>query len=421
MSELRSLLASKLAATMGPKKLPNAAELLDFPTALESVKSYSLPLVCKRTGLTVGAINVAAVAGHLPVIGQWKETMVLHPIFSLAPIPLLKFARNTWFRFCNFSPLEVEDEKLTKKQEQMLQICAVAMLHHLTEIRQDISWLPEWQDVSDHWTSLIALSYWKAYLDSQRFRFPSIHISRMEPTVDLKEYLNLCWTVKKNYETTVNEKIEVAKLKAAEEAMIALRDEVAGARPSSNRQLWRWFAAHLPARYKKDLETWMPEIFFAKGEEIRNFTIRDIDLLEEIFLSECPTGSAISHAFSEILAAKRKYLQDHFEAFEIIIPQEIVAAKAAGEIPVDEPQLKDFPSKAMWMIARAKWKLAHTDLTTKIDAAMGKQKELSVAASYIPELKIGFDEPVEEETGEEDEVDSYRRRANDEDHDGTGD
>jgi hypothetical protein len=407
MNEIRSLTLNKTAAALASHKVPTDEVLAKTPTALAASKSYTLPLVCKRTGITVGSLNLATVAGHMPVIGQWKESMVLHPLFSLEATPLLHFARNTWFRFCSFNVEENGDPAITDKQVETLRVTALALLYQLTEIRQDIPFLPPWKDVSAHWSSLVALSFWKTYLDSKRFRFPSLHISRMESEFDLKSFLNVCWDCKKSYETKVTEKIELERLKRAEEATIALRDELAGARPTSNRQLWRWFVANMPPRYKPDTEGWMATLFFAKGEEIRNFTIADVDLFEEIFLCECPTGSSISHAFSEILASKRKYLQDHFEAFEIMVPASITAAKEAGEIPVEEPQLKDFATRVQWLVARAKWKLAHTDLSSKMRAAVDKQAAISVKASHIPTLVIREgDAPDYEEPDESVQLDS---------------
>lgn len=400
---LRNLIAAKIAATLRAESSPSNTEILVIPTAAEATKSYTLPLTCRRTGIIVGSLNVATLAGHMPMVGQWKESMVLHPLFSLDPVPLIKFSKNTWFRYCGFSVDEGADDRLTAKQEQILQVAALAMMYHLTDVRQDIPWLPAWKDIAAHWPSLIAISYWKAYLDSARFRFPHVHISMLEREFELGAYLQTCWAVKKSYESTVSERVEVERLRAAESATIALREEIAGVRPASAKYVWRWFLTHLPKRYEADSEGWMRTIFFAKGEDIRNFTMADIDLFEEIFLCECPTGSSISHAFSETLASKRDYLQQHFEAFEIIVPQSIAIAKAAGEIPKEEPLLKDFDSKAKWMVARAKWKLAHTDIEGNIKKAMQRQATVTVNPSYVPKLPdfLNHNNSEDEEQGDD--------------------
>lgn len=364
-----------------------AADILAIPTAAANTKTYTLPLVCKYSGLTVGSLTVATVAGYMPMIGHWKDSQILHPIFSLEDHALLKFAKNSWFRFCAFNPEESSDDSLTTKQETLLRVAALAMLHKLTTFRQDQAWLPSWANVSKNWNSLLALSYWKNYLESERFRFPSLRISKLEPEINLTEYLQLCWQVKKDYETKVNERVEQEKIKSAEIALRVLRDDLAGKSPRSTKLLWRWFLANLPQRYAPDTEGWMATIFFSKdSDNLQNkFTMADIDLFEEIFVAECPLGNSLSHAFREILRSKRKILENHYETFEILVPQSIQTAVDSGEISQEEPKLQNYKNKAHWMIAHAKWRLAFKSGNNQ-EAAAKKQATVTVNPSFVPQL-----------------------------------
>lgn len=374
-----------------------AKEIANIPTAQEASKVYALPLTCQRTGLVLGQLTLAATAGHLPVIGQWKESMVLHPLFSLEFGALLHFARNTWFKFCNFTEEEAQDAKIMGKQEQTLQVCALAMLYQLSEVRQDVAYLPTWQEVSSHWSSLVALSYFKLYLDSQRFRFPAVHISKWEK-LELSGYLDACWATKKDYETRVSESIEREKLVAADKALIAIRNDLAGKAPRSPRMLWRWFESNMPRRYSKDIEGWMWNVYTAKGDDLLEFTLADFDVFEEIFLCEIPTGNVLSHAFLDILRTKRKYLEDHFQGFQIVVPAQILEDKASGAIAPERPLRQNFASKALFMIAEAKWKLAHTDLNKQVAISMAKQSQVTVRPSYVPVLDIYGTESNEDDS-----------------------
>lgn len=378
---------AKLAAARAPHTNLLAQDIAAIPTAAADTKSYSIPLVCKYSGLTIGSLTVAAVAGYMPMIGQWKNSMVLHPLFSLADTALLHFSRNAWFRFCAFNTDEALDENLTHKQETILRVAALAMLHKMANFRQDQPWLPDWAIVTKNWNSLLALSYWKNYLESERFNFPALRVSKLEPEIDLTGYLTACWQVKKQYETKVNERVEKEKLEAAEKALLVLRADLAGKAPKSAKVLWRWFIANLPSRYASDTEGWMHTIFFGKEDSIltANFTLADIDLFEQIFLAECPTGSSLSHAFLEILKNKRDTLQNRHDTFEILVPESIKNAVQAGEIPTTEPKLQEFKSKAAWMIAHAKWRLAHKSSNSAADAAR-KQATVTVNPSFVPEL-----------------------------------
>lgn len=365
-------------------------EVQELPLATQQNRKYMAPLVCQRTGLVVATINMISVAGHVPLLGQWKHTQVLHPFFSLTPVALLQFGRNSWLRFCAMSPEETADSSVVSKQEEQLRVIALAMLHNLTEVRQDIQWMPEWKDVARNWTALMSIGYWRAYLDSQRFRFPTLRISKLERDCDLHCFLQSCFAAKKRYEKGVNDRVEEAQLLAAERAMKGIYDEVAGKKPRSIKILWRWFEANMPTRYKKDLAGWMWELFSATEQDILDFTVRDIEMFEEIFLTECPTGSAISHAFLEVLRSKHQLLSQHFHTYEILIPESIAEGVADGSINVsEEPRLADYPTRVKWFVAHSKWRLAQPAARKHQEAERIRQQSESVIPSFRPRLVIG--------------------------------
>lgn len=345
-------------------------------------------ITCTYTGVTVAAITVEKVAGRIPYLSQWKDTHALHPVFSMGPTELLQFGRDTWHQFCVLSQEESGMPAVTDRYEQLLRISTLAMLHKLSDVNQTIVWMPTLQEVFTNWTSLMQLSYWKVHLDSNRFRFPSIRISRNNNGIDLTGYIQECWECKKSYESKVRELEEEERLKTAELALKGIRDEVAGKSPRSKKLLWRWFLAHIPSRYAADTEGWMWTLFDAeKEDEISQFTMGDIDLFEEIFLCEVPTGSAVSNAFLERLRHKRSILEAKFDTFEILVPNSIAEGAADGSIGLEEPILSAYPNKVAWMVAHAKWRLAHTDITKHRDAAIKKQQTVTVNPTFVPNIE----------------------------------
>ncbi len=348
-------------------------------------------ITCTRTGIVVASIDLIRVAGHVPYLSQWKHTQALHPLFSLELFPLLQYARSTWNHFCSLTPEQASDSALTTKQEKLLQVATLAMLHHLGEVEQTTQWLPSIAEVSGCWSSLIQLGYWKNYLESKRFRFPALRISKNNKGIDLHSYLQDCWEVKKEYETRVREAAELEKLQATERALVALRDDLVKKSPKSKKLLWRWFCAHIPARYSRDVEGWMWELYDAEtSDEIAEFTLADIDLFEEIVLAEIPLGSSISHSFLERLDYKRKILQARVDTYEILVPESIKEGVADGSISSVEPKQEDYPSKVAFMVAKAKWRLATVDTS---GAEKQRQATISVNATHIPELPTYEDEP----------------------------
>jgi len=345
-------------------------------------------ITCSRTGVTVAALTVEKIAGHIPYLSQWKGTQALHPLFSLGNTELLQFGRNTWHNFCTLSQEESGMPMITDKHEMMLRITALAMLHKMADVHQSTIWIPTLSDVFTNWTSLMQLSYWKNYLDSTRFRFPELRISKNNNGIDLTGYIQECWESKKSYESKVRELSEAERIRTADEAVKGLRDEIAGKTPRSKKLLWRWFLAHIPSRYAADTEGWMWTLFDAeKEDEIAVFTMADIDLFEEIFLCEVPTGSSVSAAFLERLRHKRSILETKFETFEILVPNSIAEGAANGSISTVEPKLADFPGKVQFLIAHSKWKLAHSNQTKHRDAAIKLQQSITVNPTFIPNIE----------------------------------
>ena len=188
---------------------------------IQSIQNH--PLICQYSGLAVGNITLIKVAGHVPLLSQWKHTQTLHPVFSLESGALLSFARNAWNNFCSLTSEEAANVSVTEKQEKILQVTTLALLHNLGDVKQDYPWLPTIQEVSSCWSSLLQLSYWKNYLESKRFRFPALRISKFNKGIDLQAYLQDCWKVKKDYESKVREAVEEEKIRTAEAALVALR------------------------------------------------------------------------------------------------------------------------------------------------------------------------------------------------------
>lgn len=408
--ETRDLSVTRRLAALGAHASPAALELQQLPLAKDQQRVYNIPLVCSRSGITVGSFTTINIAGHMPLLGQWKDTQVLHPLFSLESVALLQFARNTYLRFCALTEEETVDSAVTLKQEQTLRVCALGMLHNLTTVRQDVPWMPDWKDVADNWTSLMTICYWRAYLDSDRFKFPPVRISKLEKGIDLRSYLQLCWDKKKEYEAGVATRQEEAQARIAERAMVNIRDAMVGMKPLSIKILWRWFELNISDRYAKDVATWMWELFTATDKTIREFTVRDIELFEEIFLSECPTGSSISHAFLEVLRGKHKLLTDHFKTYEILVPQVLQDELDSGELLASgpEPKLQDYASRTLWFIAKSKWQLMQPKMQKHREAEAQRQRETTVTPSFVPRLSYldrvieENDEVTDDEAGDDD-------------------
>jgi hypothetical protein len=371
---------------------------------LPLTSSQQHPIVCTRTGLLVAALTVHKVAGHVPYLSQWKDTQAFHPLFSVPPTSLLKFSRRVWMQLCSLTPEQAADPKVTDRHELLLRVAALAMLHNISDVHQSTVWLPTLAEVSSNWNSLLQLSSWKAYLDSTRFKFPELRISKFNKGIDLTAYIQDCWQIKKEYETVVREGVEKEKLAAAEAALKAIRDDIAGKAPRSKKLLWRWFIANIPARYARDTDGWMWELFDAETyDEVSEFTLSDIDLFEEIVLAELPTGSSISHAFLDRLAVKRQLLDSTVRSFEIILPPAIQKEKdSLKEIP-PEPKRSDYDKSFKFIMAHAKWKLLTTDFAARYAKEQAQQAKVTVKPSYVPNISEYLGRDAASDEGDSDD------------------
>lgn len=315
------------------------------------------PFYCNRTGVPLGHIDLSLCAGHVPYMSHWNEMIAYHPLFSLTPNKLIDYMMGEWNRLAK----EIINEQASDKEELLLRVGFTALLHNLGSIRRDGNavGLPEMATVQSNLASLLALSTWKNLLDSKRFSFPELHISRLNDNSTLSnihDYLNACWDQKKAYELGINDVQEQERARIAEKAVIAIRNSFY--KPVSKKLLWTWVYAQLPPKWKGD--AWLATIFLSPASAISEWEPEEIDLFDDIIQSSIPMGSTVSFAVRERLAEIQKISADHHEAFTIeedglqFIEQLRVELTAA-----EEPKQEDFKNKAEFFVARAKWQLAH--------------------------------------------------------------
>lgn len=315
---------------------------------------------CQRSGVPIGNLNYVTCAGAMPYLSHWDEMVALHPIFSLETGRLLAFARSEWNRLAK----KVEDEEADKRDSTMLQVAFLAVFHSLGSVDQQAPSLPPLHIVQSQMTRLFALAYWKFYLDSKRFAFPTFKINKLNANdrfENLGHYLDACFEIKSNYDKNINDLVEQEKVNAAEAALKKLRNSWIV--PVGNKALYRWIRAHMPARYEADAQGWMSTLFCGNQSTILDFDDDETDLLEQIVCGECPAGTAIMHAVRERIEAIRKIQKDHREAFtvdfETFLTEEQVKQKEQNEeiTVMAEPKLEDFASKVLWIRAKATWYL----------------------------------------------------------------
>lgn len=318
-------------------------------------------LFCQRSGLPIATVEFITTAGTLPYMTLWNDNVVYHPVFSMQPYKLLEFARSEWQRLAG----RAADNEITEAESNILRVCFLAMLHNLDSIKQDTPALPPLAVVQSNIEQLFNLAGWKYFLESKRFRFPTLALSKLNANLDfstISSYLSLCWETKHEYENKVSESVEQEKIKAAEKALAALRSEWVV--PVSKKLLFQWVKAHLPAKYHPDAEGWLGTLFLGNDKTILEFEEEDIQLAIEIIYC-CPAGSSIFKAVKDRLEHIQQVWSSHYEAWEIDLADDewndspiVNGSKIATPHPGPEPKIGSFDSRGSYIRAKAQWDIA---------------------------------------------------------------
>lgn len=312
------------------------------------------PIYCALSGIKIGSIEVLTTAGTLPYIKHWNEIVCHHPVFSMQYSKLLVFAKDEWNRLSRL-------EEPGQSDTETLQVAYLALLHQMATIKQDCPGVPPWETVQNTITALFNLAGWKFYLESQRFKFPFLHLAKINTNLcfeNIKEYLQACFACRESYETTVTERIEAEKIKAAEEALRHLRD--GWIVPTNKKMLWQWVKAHLPEKYQPDAQGWLGTIFLGNEKTIREFDKEDIELAQEIIESSCPAGTGIMPAVRERLKTISGWWESHYEAWEIVEEKDVLLVNGLGiktDHPGTAPKESDYPTRGQYIQANARWQL----------------------------------------------------------------
>lgn len=328
---------------------------------------------CHYSGLPIGSLEVNVTAGTMPYLSHWDKAIAYHPVFSMPTYKLLEFFKSEWNRLAK----KLHDEELTENEGNILRVCYLACLHSLDCIRQDSPALPPLHVVQHTSWRVIALASWKFYLESQRFRFPTLHLSRFNQNLDfsnISAYIDTCFEVRNDYEKNVREIVEKHKVQSAEKALLSLQRE--WVTPVSRKILWNWIVAHVPDKWKPDAQGWLRTMFLSKSAFV-DFHWEDIELGEEIIQSSCPYDSPVMFAVRKRLEEIKALWKEHNAAFDIELADHAPLAKifvngvaAEAKHPGKEPELADFPTKIKYTIALSKWKIAY--------AAWEKQQQAPV-------------------------------------------
>jgi hypothetical protein len=342
-------------------------------------ETKSLTLYCHRTGVAIASMQLIQQAGKLPFLAQWKDSQAFHPLFSLSQIQLLSWVRKNWNQIFRSHTIDA----VSDVQKDQFRIAFMAILHSMNCIDQQVPALPDFHTVNTNMQRLLELAYWYNYLDSKRFRFPTLRITKLNSNGtlhDINAYFDICDSVRHDWETSKEAKLEDAKLEAARRAEKAVRSS--HVRTISKKALWNWFLSSMQAENSKkySLPEWMEwkedsaKLWFASENQQLQFSVDDVNAIEEVFIAVCTLGTTVSHAFNNELNKIRNHISNHQKVFEIdweaTMKPAVIRTSKDGTVlsadisltppakPEKEPSLNDYHSRSDYIRAKAKWDIA---------------------------------------------------------------
>lgn len=339
-------------------------------------------LYCQYTGTPIASIALIHQAGRAPYLKEWQQSIVVHPLFSLSTPAILSWTRKNWNRVFRDASDHVTDiEKL------QFQIAFVAVLHTLDAIKQEVPILPSFSVVQRNMQSLLEIAYWKFYLDSKRFRFPTLRINKLNANVALEDigaYFAVCNSVRADWESKRDTLAEEAKLETARRVERLVRGSHVKA--VSRKALWNWFIASIMAKNKRKFELdewkeWLADsskLWFASDNVRLQFSLDDVQAIEDVFIQECELGTTISHTFQKELNSIRATISDHLSMWDIdwdetnngpsrMSADGTVQIPARPPEPGPEPHISAYRSRFDYLKALATWKMDKLNLQMWVD------------------------------------------------------
>ena len=151
-------------------------------------------------------------------------------------------------------------------------------------------------------------TYWKFYLDSQRFRFPHSESTTCEHALDdIGTYFAVCNSVRADWG---NETRCICR-RGQDRNSPGVERLVRGShvKAVSKKALWNWFIASISVKNRKkfELDEWKEWLAVVPASDnIRlQFSLDDVQSIEDVFIQECELGTTISHTFQKELNSIR--------------------------------------------------------------------------------------------------------------------
>ena len=280
-------------------------------------------IYCKYSGLPLASITALCSHGW-PMINSFENTMV-HPLYGFSLERLLsmlkgKIAAAEEIAWCVIDTEVKEMQVLSSAIMYSLGAMWVPAPGSVHVIEPS---LPSWPVVVGSAKRLTQLASWYHYATSKRMKFPIYRVTKMagnETWGNFSAWLDEAFEIKRQWEKGRAENVlREAEAKQREDAMETVRGERLFGRVDFNK-VWNWVEVQMAehADYPVGRRTTMKSLFMQGDLHPEDWTVDDVDDLQEALAKTCDIGNDVMFFINTRLNGIRANIQNFFSTFTIV-------------------------------------------------------------------------------------------------------
>jgi hypothetical protein len=345
-------------------------------------------LFCSRSGILLGQFIPSIVEARETYVQSFHDTILIHPAYTYNQTKLAQRLHAALY-----SAHELEWD-IQEPHKQRIQLLCSAIMWNLGSIRQERPGLPSFPIAAGSAARILALAKWYWFISSQRLVFPAYSVSSRHGNLEwqnIRRWLDACFEIKQAWETKSRKAAQRQELlDATESTQLVIRKQLY--KRLDLNKIWNWIKLQCDGEYAPGQLTTWKDLFLNGDMEAHYWTADDVDDLSDAIVNCCDIGNEITSFISDRLACIRACIKDYGEGYTIIdrghssslgladgsTPQEVALfaeldkqADAIEALPA-KPEQKDYPSKALFWQAEAKWNL----LAKRFKGKPGNETEL---------------------------------------------
>lgn len=247
------------------------------------------PINCRKTGVTLGILQVAIIEGAAPFVQNFDEVQLVHPFFGTSDYHLLGKLRES-LDFCWERSWEVDQRHIER-----VQILMVAIMDRLGCYRAETAVLPATDVAVGSSHRLWHLANWWMTSTTRRIVLPQFYVSRRNGNdrwQNFRSWLDAAFEHKTQWESQKKRLETEEELKIRESAAKEVRK--IGSRRQNLTKIWNWVELQLREHVHSGRLRTFKELFFTADISPENWIKDDIDDFAEALMEHTDIGSELA-------------------------------------------------------------------------------------------------------------------------------